>query len=145
MSWLTIRPRPVLLNAFRGEGQPASAVAFGMSAPKARQICSLGREPQEGHTRNELAAKRRQTLRKSLSPVPGLTGLSVCSPGAHAPGYESDAASRLDGFRPVPFLGLTPLAMDPTPLSSWAIAVLATRGSENHSLGLRVSQECGLM
>ena len=61
MSWLTIRPLPVLLTAFRSEGRPAPAAAFGMSAPKARQICSLGREPQEERAVYEPAAKRRQT------------------------------------------------------------------------------------
>ena len=44
MSWLTIRTLPVLLAAFRSEGGPASAAAFGMSAPKVRQIHSLGRQ-----------------------------------------------------------------------------------------------------
>ena len=66
-----------------------------MSAPKARQMFSLGREPQEGRTEFESAAKRRQTdgsIARS-----GLTGIEHPSfPGAHAPGYESDAASRLE-------------------------------------------------
>ena len=61
MSWLTIRPRPVLFTAFRSEGGLAAAAALGTSAPKARQICSLGREPQGGYTKHELAAKPRQT------------------------------------------------------------------------------------
>ena len=46
MSWLIIRPRPMLLTAFRSEGGRAAVAAFGMSAPKVRQTHSLGREPQ---------------------------------------------------------------------------------------------------
>ena len=77
-------------------------------------------------------------------PLRGLTVFVTSFPGAHAPGYESVAASRLiapdrrrfcvglsasrlDGFLSRPFLGLTPQAIDLSPLrgSSHPISVLS--------------------
>ena len=121
MSWLTIRPRPVLLTAFRSGAGLSSAAAFGMSAPEARQTHSLGREPQGTgyhNTRKPPKGGDRLRLRRQLQPPS-----SVC-------------LSPLRGLRiffHAVYLGLTPQAMDLTPLRGWAFAILATRGGENHS------------
>jgi hypothetical protein len=89
-------------------------------APKGRKTHSLGREPQgfglAQNIRSREAATDRRLSQQDLSPLQGSQCMNVPLPGAHAPGHESVAASRLDGFRPVPFLGLTPQAMSLSPL-----------------------------
>jgi len=69
--------------------------------------------------------------------------MSSVAPGAHAPGYEYAAASRLVHIVMPVFLGLTPQAMDMSPLRGFArpamkITVtleLRTYGRSPHFLG----------
>jgi hypothetical protein len=85
-----------------------------MSAPKARQTISLGREPQ-GNDMNKLkAAKRRQTIKGQSAAD---AAAAICRPS----GLRVFVAPASWGLR---LLGLTPQAKYLSPLRGWAVGVL---------------------